>query len=50
MKNRAQILKNYLIDNYDIKISKYEKIKYSPLPIPKIELKMYLQIGKSLFK
>ena len=36
--NRAQILKNYLIENYDIKISKYEKIKYSPLPSPKIEL------------
>ncbi len=46
--NRAEYIKKYLIDNYDIQISKYEKIEFSSLPIPKLKLKKVLaDIGQS---
>ena len=35
---RAEIIKNYLIDNYNYKISNYEKIRYNIFPLPSIEL------------
>ena len=41
---RSEIFKNHLIKNYDIKISKYEKIKFNSFPIPYIEFKNALII------
>ncbi len=36
---RSSILKNYLHKNYNLKISKYEKIEFHSLPVPRLELK-----------
>ena len=36
---RSEIFKKYLEENYNFKISKYEKIEFKALPIPKIEYK-----------
>ncbi len=36
---RAKIIQNYLAENYNYEIKKYEKIEFQPLPIPKLELK-----------
>jgi hypothetical protein len=36
---RAETFKNHLIKNYDIKILKYEKIKFNSFPVPQIEFK-----------
>tara|TARA_B100001059_G_scaffold219933_1_gene241426 strand:- start:206 stop:1609 length:1404 start_codon:yes stop_codon:yes gene_type:complete len=34
---RSEIFKKYLEENYNFKISKYEKIEFKALPLPKIE-------------
>jgi hypothetical protein len=39
---RSEIFKKYLEENYNFKISKYEKIEFKALPIPKIEYKNVL--------
>ena len=39
---RSEIFKKYLEENYNLKISKYEKIEFKALPIPKIEYKNVL--------
>ena len=39
---RSEIFKKYLEENYNLKISKYEKIEFKALPIPKIEFKKVL--------
>ena len=36
---RSETYKNYLVKNYNIKISKYEKIKFNSFPVPQIEFK-----------
>ena len=36
---RSEIFKNHLSKNYDIKILKYEKIKFNSFPVPYIEFK-----------
>ena len=36
---REDFIKNYLIDNYNFEIRKYENIKYKPFPVPRLELK-----------
>ena len=36
---RSETLNNHLIKNYDIKISKYEKIEFNSFPVPYIEFK-----------
>ena len=38
-KKRAEIFKNHLVKNYDIKLIKYEKIEFYSFPIPYIEFK-----------
>ena len=39
---RARIISNYLSENYNIQINKYEKIAFEALPIPKIKLENIL--------
>ena len=36
---RSETLKNHLIENYDIKILKFEKIEFNSFPVPYIEFK-----------
>ena len=36
---KNQIIKNHLLENYDYKIKKYEKIEFKTLPFPRLELK-----------
>ena len=37
--NRAKIINNHLIKNYDFDISKYEKVEYKSFPLPRLEFK-----------
>ena len=34
-----EVIKNYLLKNYDFRISKYENIKYKVFPVPRLEFK-----------
>ena len=34
---KAEIIKLHLLENYDFKISNYEKIKYNIFPLPNLE-------------
>lgn len=36
---RIETIKNYLLNNYDLKINNYEKIKFRPFPVPNLEFK-----------
>ncbi len=36
---KEKIIKNYFLESYNFKISKYENIKYKAFPIPRLELK-----------
>ena len=36
---KAEIIKLHLLENYDFKISNYEKIKYNIFPLPNLEFK-----------
>ena len=48
---RAKVFKNHLIKNYELDISKYEKIQFIPFPRPKIELKNAIaNLGSSPIK
>ena len=48
---RAKVFKNHLIGNYDLDISKYEKIQFIPFPRPKLELKnVIVNLGSSPIK
>jgi len=40
--NRAKVFKNYLAEDYDFKISRFEKIEFAALPLPKIQFKNVL--------
>ena len=45
---REDFIKNYLIDNYNFEIRKYENIKYKPFPVPRLELKkVHINLKKS---
>jgi hypothetical protein len=37
-KEKDEILKNYLLESYGLKINKYENIKYRSLPVPRLEI------------
>lgn len=37
-KEKDEILKNYLLESYGLKINKYENIKYRSLPVPSLEI------------
>ena len=37
--NRAKVLTNYLLTDYDFKISRFEKIEFTALPLPKVKFK-----------
>ena len=37
-KKKDEIIKNYLLENYDLKIYKYENIEYKFLPVPNLEI------------
>jgi hypothetical protein len=39
-KKKDTVIKNYLLKKYDIKLNKYESIKYNSLPTPYIEIKI----------
>ena len=36
---RADLIKGYLIENYNYEINKYDKIQFRALPIPRLEFK-----------
>ena len=36
---KVELIKNYLIENYDFKINEYENIKYKAFPLPTLEFK-----------
>ena len=36
---KAELIKNYLEDNYDFEINDYENIKYKAFPLPRLEYK-----------
>jgi hypothetical protein len=36
---KEQIIKNYLLDNYNLNLKNYEKIKFNPLPTPNLEIR-----------
>ena len=38
-KNKEEIIKNYLLKEYNFEISEYSNIKYKALPLPRLELK-----------
>jgi hypothetical protein len=38
-KKKDQIIKNYLLESYGLKIIEYEDIKYNSLPVPNLEIK-----------
>ena len=50
---KENIIKNYLLENYDLKVNKHSEIKYYILPKPKIEIKNVetksKQISSALF-
>ena len=35
---RAELIKKHLLNNYDFEIKNYEKIKFTALPIPRLEI------------
>ena len=37
-KKKDEIIKNYLLENYGLKINKYENIEYKSLPVPNLEI------------
>ena len=37
-KKKDEIIKNYLLESYGLKLNKYENIKYNSLPTPKLEI------------
>ena len=39
-KKKDAVIKSYLLKKYDIKLNKYESIKYNSLPRPYIEIKV----------
>ena len=38
-KKKEEIIKNYLLKEYNLEISEYSNIKYTALPLPRLELK-----------
>ena len=38
-KKKEEIIKNYLLKEYNLEISDYSNIKYTALPLPRLELK-----------
>ena len=38
-KKKDEVFKNYLLKSYGLKLNKYENIKYSSLPTPRLEIK-----------
>ena len=38
-KKKDAVIKEFLLDNYNLKLQEYENIKYNALPIPNIEIK-----------
>ena len=37
-KKKDEVIKNYLLDSYGLKLNRYESIKYNSLPIPNLEI------------
>ena len=50
-KKNDEVIKNHLLENYDLKLNNYEDIKYSFLPQPKLKIKNAdLSIKNNLIK
>ena len=51
LKKKDEVIKNYLLDSYGLKLNKYENIKYNSLPIPNLEIQNAdLSIKKNLIR
>ena len=50
-KKKDEVIKNYLLDSYGLKLNRYESIKYNSLPIPNLEIQNAdMTIGKDSLK